>query len=172
LNKRYGKLKVIHDKMLKLLEEKNEKIYKEIVGAKQFGGSGCVIIDKSGENVVLVKECEFNGGKWGFPKGGKEFVKGVDGEIRLETDKECYKRELEEESGVDLETIDHEVIASKTVRDRTYYKTKLKTNVKMDNIFDDETKGVKWQKISTINADDRDTYNSGVCWCIKDGFLK
>jgi 8-oxo-dGTP pyrophosphatase MutT (NUDIX family) len=105
---------------------------------------GIILLCKDLEHILLVKQVESN--KWGLPKGHMEFEK--DGNNKFK----CARRELEEETGIRLQTGKYTKIGSLVINNKLLYiicltedytKVKLSPDVR-------EIINVYWARVSDI----------------------
>lgn len=117
-----------------------------------ISGSGGCLIDKSRKYVLICLENSHpvKNRKWGFPKGRKEFNYI---ENRIETDEECYIREIYEETGIDLRKELYNVTHKKRINSRRFYKILLKSDkdeLKLQIPKNNEILKLKWININEL----------------------
>lgn len=132
-----------------------------------ISGSGGCLIDKSRQYVLICLEGSYpiKNRKWGFPKGRKEYNYK---DSRMETDEECYMREILEETGIDLREQFYNVTHKKRINSRRFYKILLNSYKDELNLKTPSNKEIL--KLEWINIDELkqlvkkypSRYNSGV----------
>lgn len=98
---------------------------------------GVILFTKGMQNLLVVFQNVSR--KWGFPKGymtnmeqyNKEYFK-------------CAKRELFEETGIDLRTVSHTKYGTLIIGNKLFYIVEIKTNTKLAILDTNEISEAKW----------------------------